>query len=118
LAKKDKPRLPTEEEFLQFKPKRGEYKYKTTDKGLILIEVPKFKGELGNKFCRIIKKDTTFEANLDKIGSFIWTCCDGNNTVKQILYSLKKEFPKEKNIDQRLFVFLQQMNNLGYIIVY
>jgi hypothetical protein len=35
--------------------------------------------------------------------------------VKIILENLKKEFPDEKNIDQRLYLFLQQMKNLNYI---
>ena len=36
-------------------------------------------------------------------------------TVKDILEILKKEFPKEENIDQRLFLFLQKMSSLGYM---
>lgn len=37
-------------------------------------------------------------------------------TVKEILDVIIKEFPEEKNIDQRLFLFLQQLRALGYIV--
>jgi Coenzyme PQQ synthesis protein D (PqqD) len=56
-----------------------------------------------------------FTANLDALGSMIWKQCDGTKTVKQILEMITKEFPDEKDIDQRLFLFLQQLNALNYI---
>jgi hypothetical protein len=52
---------------------------------------------------------------MDKLGSIVWKHCDGKNTLKDILKVLDKEFPKEKNIDQRLFLFIQQMIGLNYI---
>ena len=118
MPKKHKQTLPTEEEFLQFKPKQMGFKWETTEEGLVQIIVPKFQSKIGVSFCKFIRKDTEFTANFDKIGSFIWMQCTGKNTVKQIFDLLKKHYPKEKNLDQRLFLFLQQMNNLGYLQVY
>ena len=116
--KKIKPRLPTEEEFLEFVPKRADYKWELNKEGLIELKVPKFKSNFGKSFCKLIKKDTTFTANMDKIGTAVWQECDGKKSVKEILKKLKKIFPKEKNIDQRFFQFLKQMDNLNYIILY
>ena len=62
-----------------------------------------------------MKKENTFVANFDVIGSLVWKHCDGKNTVQQILDIVKQEFPKGINIDQRLFLFLQQMNALHYL---
>jgi hypothetical protein len=56
-----------------------------------------------------------FTANLDKLGSLTWAACDGTKTVKEILESVKKEFPAETNIDQRLFLFIQQLQALNYL---
>lgn len=56
-----------------------------------------------------------FTANLDALGSMIWRQCDGIRSVKQILEVITKEFPGEKEIDQRLFLFLQQLKALSYI---
>jgi len=112
---KEKYRPPTAEEFLQYRPKRLDFEWFTNADGLVELKVPKFKSNFGKSFCKVIRKDNTFTANMDKIGTLVWKNCDGRQTVKQILEKLKKEFPNEENIDQRLFLFLQQMNGLNYL---
>ena len=107
--------VPTVEEFLCFTPRRMDFTWDTDEAGLVRVTVPKFQGKLGDSFCKLIRKGTTFTANLDKLGSLVWKQCDGKTTVQQILKLLQKEYAKEENIDQRLFLFLQQMHNLGYI---
>ena len=116
-TKKQKHRPPTVEEMLQFKPKRLDFEWTTNEEGLVQIKVPKFSSNLGKSFCRIIKKDNSFSANMDKIGSVVWKNCNGRNSVKEILDILKKEFPGEEDIDNRLFLFLQQMHSLRYIML-
>jgi hypothetical protein len=117
LKKKDKTqyRPPTVDEFLQFIPKRLDFEWFTDENGFVRLTVPKFKSNMGTTFCKLIRKGETFTASMDKIGSLVWKNCDGKNTVKKILEILQKEFPDEKDIDQRLFLFLQQMKNLNYI---
>ena len=108
-------KIPTTEEFLKYVPRRLDFEWYTDDENLVRIKVPKFKGNIGKTFCKLIKKDKTFVANLDKLGSLVWINCNGKNTITQILEIIKKEFPKEKNSDQRLFLFIQQMWGLNYI---
>jgi hypothetical protein len=110
-----KPRLPTVDEFLEFIPRRLDFEWETKEDGLVTMKVPKFTSNFGKSFCKVLRKDDTFVANLDKLGSIVWKNCDGVNTVKQILEILKTEFPDAKNIDQRLFLYLIQMKNLDYI---
>ena len=114
MLKKNKNKL-TITEFLQFRPQRLDFEWYTNDDDLVIIKVPKFKSSFGKSFCRLLRKDNAFTANLDKLGSLIWKHCDGRNTVKDILEIIKKEFPKEENIDQRLFLFLRQIKSLNYI---
>lgn len=113
--KTKKPLVPTVDEFLTYRPRKAGMEWKVKGDGLVEIKVPKFKSDFGKSFCNFIKKDNCFVANLDKLGSIVWQNCDGEKTVKQILSVVKKEFPDEKNIDQRLFLFLQQMQSLYYI---
>ena len=115
MRKKNKPRLPTVDEFLQYIPKRREFEWNVNSEGIVEILVPKFKSKFGKSFCNLIRKENLFAAKMDKIGSTVWKECDGKKSVKTILNSLKKKFPKEKDIDQRLFLFLQQMYSLNYI---
>ena len=107
--------LPTVDEFLLYKPKRLEFHWSIDPQGLVTLTVPKFTGKLGKSFCSVLKRENTFEAHLDKLGSVIWSYCDGTKNVKEILAVITKESPDEKNIDQRLFLFLQQLKALNYI---
>ena len=65
MHKKSK-RLPTTEEFFQFLPKRLEFEWSKNKEGIVTIKVPKFTSKLGISFCKTIKKDNAFSANLDK----------------------------------------------------
>lgn len=114
-SKKKKSLIPTEEEFLKYTPKRIDLEWKINNIGLVEITIPKFKSNFGKSFCHIIKKDNYFIGNMDKIGSIVWQNCNGVNTVKKILEILQKEVPDEKNIDQRLFLFIQQLHSLKYL---
>jgi hypothetical protein len=113
--KSKKRLLPTVDEFLRFRPKRIDVEWKLNSEGMVEIQMPKFESNFGKSFCRIVKKDQHFTANMDKLGSLVWQHCDGANTVEDILKIVKKKFPKEENIDQRLFLFLQQMQGLHYL---
>jgi hypothetical protein len=112
---KKKYRPPTEDEFLRYVPKRAELEWSINEDGIVEIKTPKFASNFGKSFCKIIKKDETFTAKMDIIGSIVWKNCDGKKSVHDILKKLKKALPKEENIDQRLYLFLQQMNSLHYI---
>ena len=118
MLRKNKPkrrRLPTIDEFLKYIPNRTELEWSINDEGLVEIIMPKFNSKLGKSFCRVIKKENSFTANMDKYGSLVWKNCDGKKNVKDILKLMEKEFPNEENLDQRLILFLQQMNSLRYI---
>jgi hypothetical protein len=114
LQKKSK-RLPTTEEFFEFLPKRLDFEWSKNKEGLVTIKVPKFTSKYGISFCKVIKKENIFSANLDKLGSLVWIQCNGKNTVKDILNTIQKEFPKEDNLNERLFLFLSQLKQLKYI---
>jgi hypothetical protein len=113
--KAKKSRLPTAEQFLSYIPKRSELEWKINDEDIVEINMPKFKSSFGKSFCRLIKRDENLVAKMDKIGSIVWKNCDGKRSVKDIFNILKKKFPKEENLDQRLFLFLSQMRSLQYI---
>jgi hypothetical protein len=81
----------------------------------VQIRVPKFTGAVGKSFVKAVRKENIFTANLDGLGSSVWKQCDGTVTVKEILDKIKVEFPDQNNIDQRLFLFLQQLYSLCYI---
>jgi len=81
----------------------------------VSISVPKFTSKTGVRFVKLLHKENTIEANLDALGSFVWVTINGELTVKDVLDRVKEKFPAEENIDQRLFLFLQQMRALHYL---
>jgi hypothetical protein len=107
--------MPTVDEFLQYKPIRQAYEWTEDKEGHVSIKVPKFTSNLGKTFCKLIRKNQIFEANMDDIGSVVWKMSTGKHTVKDILRELEKHHKDEKDLDQRLFLFLQQMKSLNYI---
>ena len=114
--KERKDPRPTAEEFLQYTPVRMEYEWYTDDQDLVHIKVPKFTSNIGKKFCSLIRREQIMTANMDKLGSIVWNQCDGKTTVASILKELERVFPDQKELDQRLFLFIQQMGQLGYLI--
>ena len=115
--KSEKPSAPTEEEFLKFVPKRADLPWSENSEGLVEIQTPKFQSNFGKSFVKALKKDECFTAKMDKIGSAVWKECDGAQSVEQILKNLKKKFPDIKEMDQKLFWYLQQLNSLKYIVL-
>ena len=115
LIKNKKNNLPTLEDFLKYKPKKFEFEWSENIDGNIELKIPKFKRRIGESLCNLLKRENIFIAKLDKIGSEVWKNCDGKNSINQILTIIKKKFPEEDNIDQRLFLFIQQMVNLKYM---
>lgn len=74
----------------------------------VRIKVPKFQGKLGKLFCRLLRRDPHIFLNLDHLGSFVWTYCDGHNSVEDILTNLKNNFDEE-NLEDRLVQFLYDL---------
>ena len=64
---KNKPRLPTREEMLSYRPVRADIKWEEDKEGLIYLKVEKFQGNLGKSLCGFVRKDNYFRAILIKL---------------------------------------------------
>jgi len=116
MKSKQTARKPSISEFLSYVPVRANYDWTVDEQGLVHIEVPKFQSNIGKKLCRLLRRKETFTADMDRLGSIVWLHCDGKKNVNDILQVLREECSDEKDLDQRLFLFLRQMNNLNYIL--
>lgn len=105
----------TLEDFLKLKPVRKDF-FWLEENGKVQIRVPKFRSKIGRKFCKMLGKDPEFVVNLDEKGTIVWKLCDGNHTVEEILKELERNFPKEEELDKRLFLYLYNLKKLGYIV--
>ncbi len=46
---------------------------------------------------------------LDEIGSFVWKLCDGKHSLADIEKKLKARFGPLQDLEERLFMFFQQL---------
>jgi len=115
MKNKQKYRKPTVDEFLAFIPRRRDFKWTTDKEGLVHVTVPKFESKIGKKFCSLLRKKQNITADMDALGSLVWQNCDGNRTVKDIFKILEKDFSDQTDLQQRLFLFIQQMGLLHYL---
>jgi hypothetical protein len=69
--------------------------YEWEEKEKVSVLVPRFRSKIGQKFCKMIKKETTYKVNLDDCSSDAWRLCNGKRTVLEIAKELEKKY-KEK----------------------
>jgi hypothetical protein len=81
-----------EKNILDMIPVRS-YEWEGDD--IVCVKVPRFKSAMGQKFCKLIKKDTTYNVKLDKYGSLAWKLSNGEKTVREIGEALSEEFKSE-----------------------
>lgn len=65
------------------------------EKETVIVKAPRFKSYLGKKFGKLVKKEPTYNINLDKVGSVAWKLCDGERTVRAIGKALLEKFGEE-----------------------
>ncbi len=83
----------------------------------VFVHYDKFEKTWLDKFIKP-RKEKVAEIELDEIGSFIWLNCDGKNNVKRIIELTQVRFSKDEKIDQRVSLFLTQLENKKFIRFY
>jgi len=87
--------------------------------GTVTIMVPRFKGALGQGFCRVFRVAPWINVNLDAYGSLVWTAIDGKRTVRDLGDELKEQFGEEvEPLYWRLAEFLSLLERntiIGYV---
>ncbi len=65
------------------------------------------------------KREVTYNIDLDEIGSFLWLLIDGKKSVKELIEkSVEKFDDKVSPADQRVKLFLKQMNENQLIVLF
>ena len=69
--------------------------YEWEEKETVSVLVPKFRGKIGQRFCRLIKKEITYKVNLDERSSDAWKLSNGKRTVLDIAKELGKKYKEQ-----------------------
>jgi hypothetical protein len=66
--------------------------YEWEDGETVSVLVPRFRGKLGQKLCKFLKKEPTYKVNLDDRSSDAWKLSDGERRVLDIARELEKKY--------------------------
>ena len=90
--------------------------YEWEEDDIVKVKVPRFRGRLGQNFCRLIKKEQTYFVKLDKYGSEAWKLFDGKRTVREVGSILKERHGEDiEPVYERLGELLNIMEANGLI---
>lgn len=66
--------------------------YEWEEKEKVSVLVPRFRSRLGQRFCKLIKKESTYKVNLDERSSDAWKLSNGKRTVLEIARELERKY--------------------------
>jgi hypothetical protein len=83
--------------------------------GLIVLGVPRFRNALMQKYFIPRSKSKYLYVHLDAHGTAVWQLIDGKRTVREIVIALSVHFEQEENYEQRISLFLSQLQANHFI---
>ena len=88
------------------------------EEGLVVIAAPRFKGRLGKGLVEVLRRDQTYNLQLDEFGSFVWRLIDGERTLGEITDATIEHIDAEEETAlHRLLMFLRALQNMGAVKV-
>ncbi len=104
--------------FLDLIPTRN-LKWETSDKGNIVLIVPKFRNRVAVKYLLPLLPKPNMSVHLDAFGSFVWQRCDGAQSIKNIAGKLREKFGASvEPADERTGQFIRQLTKEHFITLF
>lgn len=95
--------------LLELKPVRN-FEFLVQDDNKVTLLIPKFRDKILGKYLQPIIKRKFYKVKLDTIGSFVWSNCDGQSTVSEIVERLRSQFGNEvEPAHERVAKFVQHL---------
>ena len=95
--------------LLELKPVRN-FEFVVQDDSKVTLLIPKFRGKILGKYLQPIIKRKFYKVKLDTLGSFVWSNCDGQSTVNQIVERVIQQFGEEAEpAHERVEKFIQHL---------
>lgn len=114
--KKSEPAL-TREQAMQAWPVRNPALIaQVGEDDLITIELPRRKDWMGGVLGFMFSVPQSRPVQLDEVGSFVWTRCDGDHTVSDIVTALVDEYKlNRREVEVSLTQYLQTLGKRGMV---
>ena len=116
LFRKKPPPLPRRE-LLRAKPVRTEkLTSEENSDGEIVLGIPRRNTWWIDTMSRMFYVPSRRTVVLDRIGSFLWGLCDGQNTVDHVISTIRTEYKLErKEAEVSTLTYLKQLTEKGLI---
>jgi len=104
-------------ELLRAKPVRNErLTCEENSDGEIVLGIPRKKTWWIDTLSRMFYVPSRRTVVLDRIGSFLWGLCDGQNTVDHVISTIRNEYKLErKEAEVSTLTYLKQLTEKGLI---
>lgn len=102
--------------FLDFVPKAAEcIRVVEEENGLNHLDI--LHGRWADKLAqKLFKKPSTTHVELEKFGSYIWTCIDGERSIYEISCLVKAKFGDEAEpLYERIVPYFRMLKEKGYV---
>jgi hypothetical protein len=83
---------------------------------IVTVKLPRFRREWMIQFLVPRWKSPFIQTKLDRVGSFVWLQCDGDQSVHDIAERMREEFGEDiEPVYDRLKLFLHQLGKRDYL---
>lgn len=101
--------------LLDVVPCISEYILTEKQEGLSRIAFPRFKNRFMQRYLIPNSLSPYLHITFEEHGTAVWDLIDGKRTVREIIEALGEHFNYEENYDQRVTMFLNQLQARGFI---
>jgi hypothetical protein len=107
-------------QVFSYRPLRNEaIEWETNDKGEALLKVPRREGRKSKLLGLWFRIPEVRKVELDEVGSFVWTLCDGKNTVESIVKQTSRQYKlNRREVEISVTTYLQMLAERNFIGFY
>ena len=91
-------------------------KWQTNEEDLVVVELPRRKDWVGGLLGFLFYVPEAKPIQLDEVGTFVWSLCDGDHTVNDLVQELCREYKLNKReVEVSLTQYLQTLGKRGLV---
>lgn len=115
-----RPRVPDREMVFRLRPIRNSaIEWQMGDGGEATLHVPHRDDRIGRALALWFRLPKDRPVELDEVGSFVWSLCDGEHTVEGIVAQTSRRFKlNRREVEVSVTTYLQMLGERRYIGFY
>jgi hypothetical protein len=108
------------QKVFNYRPVRNDsIEWETSPTGETLLKVPRREGRRSKLLALWFRIPEVRKVELDEVGSFVWTLCDGKNTVESIVKQTSQQYKlNRREVEISVTTYLQMLAERNFIGFY